>query len=197
MPNQFDEAHQRLYNDGTESGSVGYTVEDQTVVTLPASALDVVFQWRAQVRYTGTTVGGTDTLNGQLQYRKNGGAWTTVNGASSNVRSAATASIADGANTTRRLTDYSGQTFDGTAQFDEVDGSVAGVLLRVADPGVPNLSIYTECLFSIVFRSADLAHGDTIQLRVTDAGVALTTYAYTPTFTINLKAGTQSFPMFM
>lgn len=201
MANAAFETHQRLYSDGTESGSVALLAEDDVAETFTSANLDTTYLYRTQIKYdhcSGSQVSGQNfTLNARLEYRRNGGAWTQVTTTSNYVRITATSNIADGANTTRRLTAFSGgiagETFSGTAQFDEASGECAGITIRRGDAGLEGGDpyIYTECLFSIQFRSADLADADTIELRITDAGTAFTcgtSYPVTPTYTFSLAS---------
>lgn len=191
MADQLNQVHQKYYADGTETGSVAISSEDQSVVIINLADLGVTKLQRFLISYTGTTLGGTTSITPQLEYRKNGGAWTAVNASSSNVRSKATSNIADGANTTARLTAPSGGpwAFSGVAQFDEVNGATAAITLKIPDPGVPTNGTYTEPLFAFEFRLADLAHNDLIELRVTNAGVALGSYSTAMVFAISRASG--------
>lgn len=117
------------------------------------------------------------TLDGRLQYNKNAAGWNNVNGTSANVRAFASPNIADGVATTNQLT-ASALTFV-AGSIDEVDGATAAVSLT---------SQHTELEFVLQIVSADVAHGDTIELRITDAGTALNVYTATPSITVSKVA---------
>lgn len=112
------------------------------------------------------------TLDAQLEYNKGGAGWNAVNASSSNVRTFASANFADGDATTEQLAGAG--TFT-AGKMEEVDGLISAIALQNND---------TEVEFSFQIRSADVASGNTIQLRVTDAGTTLTTYSQTPTVTV-------------
>jgi hypothetical protein len=117
----------------------------------------------------------------QLQYRKNGGAWTDVTGSSSNVRASASPNEADGTPTTQQLTGGTG-TFRPCA-FDEIDGAshVPGSNWAPGDPG--------EAEYCVQIRSADTVANDVIELRLVNTATganaaAFTTYTKVPSITV-------------
>jgi len=114
----------------------------------------------------------------QLQYNRNGAGWNNVTGSSSVVRSSASPNVADGAATTDQLTAGTGA-FVGGGGFDEVNGVAGSTAMDVAASG------HFEVEYCVQVRSADVASGDTIQLRVTDGGTAFAAYDATPSVTVS------------
>jgi len=118
----------------------------------------------------------------QLQYNLAAAGWNAVNATSSVVRSSASPNVTDGIGTTEQLTGGTG-TFQGgsgsTGGFDEVNGAAGGNSMDVAASG------HSEAEFCIQIRSADVTNGQTLQLRITDAGSALASYTSTPTITVS------------
>jgi hypothetical protein len=114
--------------------------------------------------------GGEAVAGGQLEYDLNtSGSWLSVNASSSVVRSAASSHVADGAATANLLTAGAGAFVAGS--FDEVDGDCADVNLT---------SQHTEFEYCVQIRSADVAGGNTVRLRV--AGVQV--YTAVPSITV-------------
>jgi hypothetical protein len=91
-----------------------------------------------------------------LYYSKNGGTWTRVDASSSNVRSASNSVWADEVTTTEQLTAGTGSFQAG--EGDDVDGACSSQSILKDE--------YTEMIFSIILRNADLVDGDTIELRI-------------------------------
>lgn len=112
------------------------------------------------------------TLDARLEYNKGGAGWNAVNASSSNVRSSASANFADGDTTTEQLAGAG--TFT-AGRMEEADGQAAAISIQNQD---------TEVEHCFQIRSADVASGNTIQLRITDAGTLLTTYSQTITITV-------------
>ena len=113
----------------------------------------------------------TGTLGGQLQYRKNGGAWTNVTGASSNVIAVASANVTDEGATTQQL---GSGTFQ-AGKIDEADGNIGDI------SGLSSEETELEYVLQIV--DADTADYDDIELRVigkNDDTTALDTYTSIP-----------------
>lgn len=139
-------------------------------------AKDVNLRIRLEVQETAGCAGANKTW--QLQYNRLGLGWNTVNGSSSVVRSTASPNLADAANLTSQLTIGTG-TFQGATGFDEVNGAAGGNSMDLAASG------HAEAEFCVQIRSADVASGDTIQLRITDNGSAFAAYDQTPTVTVS------------
>ena len=129
------------------------------------------------------TAGGSYAVGATLYYSKNSGAYTDISTASSNIRAIAskntTWTISDDDSTTAQL-GYSG-TFV-TGYMDTDGGSTSNATIS---------SQYTEFEFVLYLVDADLQNGDTIDLRVYDAGVAIDSYQQVPRITVS-KATTVS-----
>jgi len=140
-------------------------------------AKDTNFRIRLEVQETaGCAKANFQTI--QLQYNRNGLGWNNVTDSSTVVRSTASPNLADAANTTDQLTVGTG-TFVGGAGFDEVNGVAGSTAMDVATSG------HFEVEYCVQIRSADVASGDTVQLRVTDGGSAFAAYDATPSVTVS------------
>jgi len=115
----------------------------------------------------------------KLRYSLNGGAYTDVTAASSVVRAVASPNIADGVATTEQL---AGANTFMAGTIDEVDGTAAGF---TAAPAFPR---DTEVEYCAQIRSADVAAGDTINLRLYVGTTALDAYTDTPIITVDTGA---------
>ncbi len=167
----FSQAAFRFYDDGTEAGSTAIAAQDTNISRNLASG-NRNHQLRLRVQET-NAASGAATDDYQLQYSKNGGAYTNVTGASANVRGFNSASLSDGVATTNRLG-------AGTGSF------VAGVIAEdgLADNHQITASNYTEYLFSLTLVSADLASTDTLDFRILRNGATIAAYSVTPRITI-------------
>ena len=122
------------------------------------------------------TAGAGGDFVPQLQYQLNGGGYVNVT-ATSNVVRCSVGTPADGAVTTSLL---SGTGTFASGAYDEVDG-LSGTHTVVASGN-------TEAEFCVQIRSADVADGDTVNLRVlgkSNATTALDAYTQTPALTVN------------
>lgn len=167
----------RIYADGTESGSTALANEN-TAYDADVTSGDVNMQLRYGVQETGGVSGAT-TDDYQLQYSKNGGAWTDVAAASTVAKAFPSTNLTDAASTTNRLSAGSGSF--GAGELDEADGLVTDWRLLSTN--------YSELLYSITVISADVADNDTLTFRVMRNGAVLDTYSVTPTITITKSAG--------
>ena len=171
-----DQTDFRAYdNDGSESGSTARAAENTNWTDSPDRHIVVRFA----VENNG---GASKTITTpRLEYNKNSGGWNAVTAASSNVRVV-------GSGNNRHLTDH-GST---TARIVATGTFTAGTI-GVNDGDLPSKTIsngeYTNFVWSIFIRAADVADTDTIQLRVTDGGTALDSYTQTPTITIAKTPG--------
>jgi hypothetical protein len=138
--------------------------------------VDTNFRIRFEVQETAACA--KNNVVWQLQYNKGGAGWVTVNASSSNVRSSASPNLADAANLTNQLTIGTG-TFQGLTGFDEVDGAAGGASMDLVASG------HAEAEYCVQIRGVDVADGNTIQLRITDSGVAFAAYDATPTITVS------------
>jgi hypothetical protein len=139
-------------------------------------AKDTNLRIRLEIQETAACAGANKVW--QLQYNLNTLGWNNVTGTSSVVRSTASPNLADAANLTDQLTVGTG-TFVGATGFDEANGQAGGSSMDVAASG------HAEAEFCVQIRSADVASGDTIQLRATDNGTAFAAYDQTPTVTVS------------
>lgn len=143
-------------------------------------AKDVNLRIRLEVQETaGCAKANFTTI--QLQYNLNGAGWVNVSASSSVVRSSASPNLADGASTTNQLTVGTG-TFVGGGGFDEVNGVAGSSAMDVSASG------HFEVEYCVQIRSADVANGDTIQLRASDGGSAFAAYDATPSITVDSGA---------
>lgn len=152
---------------------------------------DLDANYRCRLRVRETAGGNPGGHSFQLEYRLNGGTWTTVNATSSVVRSSASPNVTDGAATAdNELTGGAGTGVFDVGWFDEVDGLSASINMSAND--------WTDVEYCFQFRSADISDSDTVDLRVTDSGSALDTYtdAETPgtSWTITAAAGSLVVP---
>jgi hypothetical protein len=129
-------------------------------------------RFRVQETNTGT---GAATDNWKLQYSKNGGAYTDVTTASTNVKGFNSANLTEGQSITApRLT-------GGTGTF--VNG-------KVAEDGEVNSSEitpsnFTEFLYSLTIIAADTANNDTLDFRLLyNNSSTYFTYSQTPRITV-------------
>lgn len=161
-------------DDGSETTATWKVAENTGPGNL---ALDTNHRLRFVVDETGG-VGAVADLQLQLQYRKNGGAYTNVNASSSNVRSSASTQFAEEAATTRQLSSGTGTFVAGAMDEDE---GLAGEGNQI-DLAAGNL---TEVEYCFQLRSADLVGGDTLDFRLVKPGaVVLDAYTQTPSLTI-------------
>ena len=139
-----------FYNDGTESGSVIIGSKN----TNPTLNVDTIYLYRAGVHETAGNV--EDAPPFQIQYNLNAAGWNNVDGVSSVVQIVATSNIADGDDTTQRMTSFTHvSNNDG---FDEVDG-ICGELADLQSNGF-------ECLWAFQIIGTDVSDADSIELKV-------------------------------
>jgi hypothetical protein len=168
----------RFYNDGSESGSSPWAAQS-TNISVRCGAGDRKVHLRVRIQETGGAAGAS-TDDWQLQYSKNGGAYTNVTASSSNVRADTGSSLTDGSATTNRATN--GIT-DGTGSFvagvqEEGDGQIADHQLTASN--------FTEHVFALMLVAADLANGDTLDFRISlNGGSPGMTNSVTPRITVN------------
>lgn len=177
--------------DGTSEGetAVNYKYADGTTGDTASNAKNR--DWtetmgsgniRARIRIeVEVTVAALADFHEILQYRKNGGTWTTITGSTNGCIYDASANYVHADDTTQQIS-------SGTyiSNNDGMNESSAG-------PGSTNRPDYTttstcefEWCFSLV--DADLSNGDTIEFRVLNNAALLNTYTQIPMITIS-KAG--------
>lgn len=167
----------RFYNDdGSESASTAAAAQN-TNVSVTDGGGNVSFQLRIGIQNTSAN---TTSYTWQLQYSKNGGAYTNVTTTSSNVLAFDSSHLTDNGSTTQRLTGLTG-TFSGSNGVSE-----DGLGNSSALPSSGN----KEQLYTVRTVDADLAGGDTIDFRVLGNGAVLSAgYTVTPRIT-NTSAAT-------
>lgn len=166
----------RFYEDGSESGSSAVDSQDTNINRLTDSDSNLAL--RLSVQETANS-GGASTDDWQLQYSKNGGAYTDVTTSSSNVKGYNSGSLTDAGATTNRATN--GISDPGTGSF------VAGLISEdgLLDNHQLTAANYTEHLFSLTIVAADTAAGDTLDFRILYKGAATNmTYSVTPRITV-------------
>jgi len=165
----------RFYEDGSETGSTAIAAES-TNITRSVVAGNSALQLRYGVQESGAgSASGATTDDYQVQYAKNGGAYTSVGAATTNVRAFPSANLTDAAATTQRLSAGSGSFVAG--EIDEADGIVTDWQLTANN--------FSELLYSLELVSADLAHNDTLDFRVLRNGAVFNTYSVTPRITVS------------
>lgn len=166
----------RFYNDdGSESGSTATAAQDVNI-TITEGGGNCSFQLRIGIQNDNAN---PQPLTHQLQYSKNGGIYTDVTTTSSNVKAFNSANLTNDATTTQRLTGLTGS-FTGNGGVSE-DGLTSSVSLPASG--------CKELLYAIQTVDADLANGDTLDLRVLANGSTLSGgYTVTPRIT-NQSAG--------
>lgn len=162
----------RFYEDGTENGSTAVAAENANITRYEGST-DLHLRYGVQESGSGSASGAT-TDDYQLQYSKNGGAYTNVTGSSSNVVGYDSSNLTDAASTTQRLSAGTGSFIAG--EICESDGLLTDWQLTANN--------HSELLYAIRLVPADLANGDTLDFRVLRNGSVFNTYSVTPRITI-------------
>lgn len=139
-------------------------------------AVDTNFRIRFEIQEGANCAGSNKVW--RLQYNLASAGWVSVSSSSIVVRASASPNLADAADLTDQLTGGTG-TFQGATGFDEAAGAAGGTLMDVAASG------HAEAEFCVQIRSADVTHGQTLQLRMTDNGTALAAYSQMPTITVS------------
>lgn len=161
----------RFYEDGTESGSTAAAAQNTNVTrTDGSSSADI--HLRVAI-WDGLGSGGSASDDWQLQYSRNGGAYTNVTTSSSYIKGFNSSSLTDAGATTQRLTGATGSF--GAGEISE-DGLVDDLLV--------SSSTNTELLYSLTLVYADCNNGDTLDFRVLQNGVTIT-YSVTPRITVS------------
>lgn len=165
----------RLYEDGTESGSVAIDAENTNITRDLTS--DSNLQLRVGVQMDGGS--GMSTDDYQLQYSLNGGAYTNVTSASSVVKGFNSASLTDAASATQRLSAGSGSFIGGRVSED-----------GLADNFNFNVAFHGELLYSLTVVSASVSNSDTIDFRVIrNSSATGMTFTVTPRITVSKGGG--------
>lgn len=163
----------RWYEDGTETGAAAIAAQDTAITRLVTSNSPVVLRYGVQESGSAST-SGASTDDYQLQYSKNGGAFTSVTGATTNVQGFTSSSLTDAATTTSRLSAGTGAFVAG--RISETDGLLTDWLLTANN--------YSDLLYAIQIIAADTAEGDVFTFRVLRNGAVFNTYSVTPSLTV-------------
>lgn len=164
----------RIYADGTESGSTALAAENTNYTADLSDRLILHVRYRIQ-ETAGADGAASDAY--ALEYSRNGGAYTTVNGGTY-VSNSSTSALTDGAATTNRATGLT----DGTGSFvagvqEEGNGAFTHLLTA---------SNFTEHVWAVILLWETLADGDTLDFRVTlNGGTPGITNSVTPRITVN------------
>ena len=167
----FDQKHFKIYQDDAGLNSATqYNIEDANY-NVPISTN---FRIRFEVANTG---GIAANITRRLEFKEGSGSWTQITADSNNIRLQDSTNFTDAGATTTRLT--------ATGTFTAGQGKDTG-----SDTSQISLTnaYYTEDEYSLRFQTG--ASGNTYQLRITNAGVALDTYSQTPSITPGAVATT-------
>lgn len=175
-PAMTQQAYQ-FYAEGTESAATALAAQDTP--TIGPMAGDLPLQLRTMFQNSSGQSQTSSTW--KLQYEKNSsGTWVDVTTSSVGVRAYDSPNLTDGAGApTNRLTGGVGTFWTGPVSET---GSYANYTMS-------STTTFTEFLWSIVLRSADLANNDVLKFRVlrNDSTIALT-YGITPQITAKIVA---------
>ncbi len=170
----------RFYEDGTEAGATAIAAENTNISRNAIANTHLLIRVGLQESGAGSVSGGvSDTYD--IQYSKNGGAFTTVTTASTNVRSVASPGVffVEGDPTTQRLSVGTGAFIAGMLN---TDGQIS--------PFQHTANNFTEHAWSVQIIAADVANADvfTFRVRLNLATTGLT-YSVTPQITVSKVAG--------
>lgn len=166
-------------DDGSETAATWKAAAD-TNITLPRNQLGPPVRLRINVITDAAT---TPTLTAQLMYSKNGGAWTTTNASTAVVVPTASAFVANAAATTEQLSAKAGANW----RAGEIDSNNGLASYYFGSNGIINDE--SECEFSFTLLSADLAVGDTVDLRLESGTGTVNAWTVTPRVTISAAVG--------
>ena len=167
------QAAYRWFDEGTESGAVALAAQDTAVPGNIANG-DATGTLRIRLQST-TAVAVPATDDWQLQYEKNtSGSWINVSAVTTNVSTYDSPNLTNAAATTNRLTGGTGSFVAGKVSEDSLmdDLGWAG-------------NNFTELVYALKVKAADVAASDTLRFRVLRNG-ATTGMTYTQTPTINI-----------
>lgn len=159
----------RLRNDDGSQTAATWIAATNTNATISTGV-----NFRIRLALLETAGGSGNVNNAHLQYNLAGGGWLEVT-TTTPVQLVASAFVADGTATTQQIT--TGTFVSGT--FDS-DGTVAAVSFAGNDR--------TEFEYSVIIDAAQVSNGQTVQFRIVDGTSPFTTYAQTPTVTIDEPA---------
>lgn len=166
----------RFYEDGAESTSTAIAAENVNITRLVLSNSNLQLRIGLQESGSGSGSGAT-TDDYQLQYSKDGGAYTNITTTSSNVKGFDSASLTDANTTTQRLSSGSGSFVAGEISED-----------GLVDDRQLTANNFTEMLYSLTIVAADVAEGTTLDFRTLLNGATMT-YSVTPRLTVTKALG--------
>ena len=166
----------RFYDDGTEAGASALANENTNYTTDIATKVQLVLRYGVQESGAGSASGAT-TDDYQLQYSKNGGAYTSITTSSTNIKAFASADLTDAGTTTSRLS-------AGTGSFVAGEISEAGL---ITDRQL-TANNYSDYVYTIEVVPADVVATDYFDFRVLRNGGVFNTYSVTPRLTISNSA---------
>lgn len=170
----------RLRNDNGSETAATWIAATDTNITLARNQLGSLIRLRLNIS---TDAGTVPTLTVQLMYSKNGGAWTTTSGSTAVVVPTASAFVANSALTTQQISANAGANWR-QGEFDSNNGAASTFYNTNAVAGDES-----EPEFCFWLRSADLAVGDTVDLRVESGTGTVSTWTATPRITISAPTG--------
>ena len=146
-------------DDNTDEDATTALAAEDTSYEVPFADLGTSHHLRVVYSNTGTKIANDQFT---LQYNVDGAGWNNITTTSSNVRVIA-GQPTDAAATSQRLGAGTGSFAAG--EYDDADGAIDS-----------NLSdgTYTEGVWSIEFRSADLSGGESIDIRMNYGGATVT-----------------------
>jgi hypothetical protein len=166
----------RFYDDDADEATSTPLANQDTNYSADVNAGDFALQLRYRIQNT-TAVAGSATDDWTLQVSKNGGAYTSITTATSNVKATASGLTNDGATTNRGTNGIT----DGTGSFVAGEQSSDGTI----DNNQLTASNYTEQVWGITLVKADLTNADTLDFRVSLNGASPgMTNAVTPRITV-------------
>lgn len=167
-------SHYRFGVDELAESTHGWYAAEDTNPTQGQIPLDTTFLLRFVEQCDATSLSNVD---GEFQYRKNGGTWTNITTTSTVVKAVAATALTNGSNCTQRLSGTG--TFESSGAGQTEDGTSGGT----ANDIVANGNSETECGLQLL--SAGLTGGDVVEFRLTrDGGILFDSYLVTPTITI-------------
>jgi hypothetical protein len=166
LPGFKQTAYRWRDDDGTEVTASWLAAENTAYAVLPDTNIRLRLKAQEDNRQG-------KTVSFQLEYRLNGGTWTTCDGSSSVARITATANLTEGADCVERLTVTTKTFVTNNNGVDDNDGLAGSTVF-----GADNEAEYE---FNLQIRSADTKYGDRIEFRLVDGdGLAFQAYDEVP-----------------
>jgi len=172
----FSQTAYRWYEDGSENASADAGCAINTALQRYLDG-DQTLGLRIRLQIT-NAVSGASTDDFQLQYSKNGGAFTNLTTSTTDVKAVDSTNLTDQAATTNRLGAGSGSFVAGLVSED-----------GLADNKQVTASNYSEFLYTVRLVAANLADNDVITFRVLRNGSTMT-YTVTPQVTVKVPGAT-------